>query len=117
MTHAVPTEPERLMRRLPRNSRHGLSPRPTGAVSGNSTRPAGREGGDGFTEPETHASLVPAGTTQTATSGRGGLIRTGMRVRTSTDRSAVAQAFAEQPTVRDGRGGRWKAPRTQNREV
>ena len=117
MTHAIPTEPERLMRRLPRNSRHGLSPHLTGAVSGNSARPTRREGGDGFTEPEAHASRMPAGTTQTAAGGWGGLVRTGMRVCTSTDRSAVAEASAEQPPVRDRQGGRWRAPRTQNREV
>ena len=62
MTIAVLTEPERLMRRLPRNSCHGLSARPTGAISANSHRLVGREGGGGFTEPRAHVSPMPART-------------------------------------------------------
>ena len=113
MTHAVPIEPKRLMRRLPRNSHHGLSARPTGALSTNSGRPAGREGGDGFTEPEAHASPMPAGTTHTAVGGRAGLAQTAVPSGTSADQTAVADA----PALHDGHGECWKAPRTQNREV
>ena len=113
MTHAVATEPERLMRRLPRNSRHGFFAHPTGALSTNSGRPVGREGGDGFTEHEAHASPMPAGTTHTAIGGQAGLARTAVPSGTSADQTAVADA----PALRDGHGGRWRAPQTQNREV
>ena len=113
MAHAVTTEPERLMRRVPRNSHHGLPTRLTGAVSVNSGRPAGREGGDGFTEPAAHASSMPVGTTQTAASGRVGLARTALPSGTSADQTALQHT----PAVGDGHGGRWRAPQTQNREV
>ena len=74
MTHAVSTEPERLMRKLPRNSRHGLSTRPTGALSANSDRPARSVGGGAFTEPGAHASPMPAGIIHMALAGRSGLV-------------------------------------------
>ena len=97
MTAAVPTEPERLMRRLPRNGRHGLFARPTGRVSSaNSDRPIGREGGGGFTEPGAHASPIAGGTIHMPTGGRPDLVRTMTPSGTSADQTVVG----------DGHGGR-----------
>ena len=108
MAHAVATEPKRLMRRVPRTNRHGLSARPTNSLCANYGRPAGKEGGDGFTEPAAHALPVPVGTTQTAASGRAGLARTAVPSGTSADQTALQYALA----VGDRHGGRRRAPRT-----
>ena len=75
MTHVVSTEAERLLRRLPRNNRHGLSARPIGALSANSDRPAGSAGRGAFTEPVAHASPMPAATIHMALAGRSGLLQ------------------------------------------
>ena len=100
MTTSVPTEPEHLMRRLPRNSRHRLFARPTDASSANSARPAGREGGGGFMELGAHATPVVGGTIHMLAGGWLGLVRTPTPCGTSTDQTLIG----------DGHGGHWKAP-------
>ena len=117
MTHAVPTKPERLMRRLPRNSRHGLFARPTCSLSVNSDRPARREGGGGFTEPGAHASPMPAGMIHMMPARRPDLVRAATHSATSAEQTTAGDASAEPTAFRNGHGGCWRAPRTHDMEV
>ena len=74
MTTTVWTEPEGLLCRVPKNSRHGLSTRPPGASSTNLGRHGSREGGGGLTEPGAHASAMAGGMMHMPGGGRPGVV-------------------------------------------